>query len=164
MVQSTFQQTGGDKMAKFLKEAGKGGIGAVHLGFIESGTYDDGTKISQVAADNEFGTEKTSGPVVPERPFFRQAIVEIKKTSHRVIIRNMDRRRMVINERAGKILGAWMQGVLQESIYDLREPPNSPVTIAMKGSSNPLIDTGTMVTAVTWRLDVTTGKLSVGSV
>jgi hypothetical protein len=32
-------------------------------------------------------------------------------------------------------------------------PPNSPVTIALKGSSKPLIDTGEMRGAVTWKVD-----------
>jgi hypothetical protein len=32
-------------------------------------------------------------------------------------------------------------------------PPNSPVTVALKGSSKPLIDSGEMRGAVTYKVD-----------
>lgn len=47
-------------------------------------------------------------------------------------------------------LGILAQGDVQAEITSLSSPPNSPVTIALKGSSNPLIDTGAMRQAVTW--------------
>lgn len=47
-------------------------------------------------------------------------------------------------------LGIVAQGDIQSEITSLRSPPNSAVTIARKGSSNPLIDTGAMRQAVTW--------------
>lgn len=47
-------------------------------------------------------------------------------------------------------LGIVVQGDIQSEITDLRDPPNSPVTIALKGSSNPLIDTGQMRQSVTY--------------
>ena len=50
-------------------------------------------------------------------------------------------------------LGAMAQGDVQASITSLSSPPNSAVTVAMKGSSNPLIDTGEMRQAVTWKVD-----------
>lgn len=50
-------------------------------------------------------------------------------------------------------LGIMAQRDIQGEITALSSPPNSPVTIALKGSSNPLIDTGEMRQAVTWAID-----------
>lgn len=50
-------------------------------------------------------------------------------------------------------LGVLAQGDIQMEITALSSPPNTPSTIARKGSSNPLIDTGAMRGAVTWKLD-----------
>ena len=50
-------------------------------------------------------------------------------------------------------LGILAQGDIQAEITALASPPNSPVTVALKGSSNPLIDTGEMRGAVTYKVD-----------
>ena len=55
-----------------------------------------------------------------------------------------------VNRQLAGLVGASAAAAVQHSIVRLREPPNSPYTIARKGSSNPLIDTGTMRTAVSW--------------
>lgn len=47
-------------------------------------------------------------------------------------------------------LGILAQGDIQAEITSLMSPPNSAVTIALKGSSKPLINTGGMRQAVTW--------------
>ena len=49
-------------------------------------------------------------------------------------------------------IGAVVAGAIQQSIRDLRDPPNAPATIERKGSSNPLIDTGFMRLSVSWRV------------
>lgn len=46
-------------------------------------------------------------------------------------------------------VGEYMTGKVQAKIVSLRTPPNSPATIARKGSSNPLIDTGQMRQSIT---------------
>jgi hypothetical protein len=50
-------------------------------------------------------------------------------------------------------LGAMAQGDIHSEIRSLRTPPNSPVTIALKGSSNPLIDSSEMYQAVLSRVE-----------
>lgn len=50
-------------------------------------------------------------------------------------------------------LGRLAQGHIQAEIVALSTPPNAPSTIRKKGSSNPLIDTGAMRQAVTWKID-----------
>ncbi len=49
-------------------------------------------------------------------------------------------------------VGSIAAGAVQQYITDLKEPPNAPLTIAKKGSSNPLIDTGSMRAAVTYKI------------
>ena len=50
-------------------------------------------------------------------------------------------------------LGIQAQGDIQKEIGALRSPPNSETTIRLKGSSNPLIDSGAMRQAVTWAIE-----------
>lgn len=49
-------------------------------------------------------------------------------------------------------IGAVAAGATQQYITDLQTPPNAPSTIEKKGSSNPLIDTGSMRASVTWKV------------
>jgi hypothetical protein len=50
-------------------------------------------------------------------------------------------------------LGIMAQGDIQGEITSLSTPPNAPSTIRRKGSSNPLIDSGEMRGAVTYKVD-----------
>lgn len=49
-------------------------------------------------------------------------------------------------------IGAVAAGATQQYITDLQTPLNAPSTIEKKGSSNPLIDTGSMRASVTWKV------------
>ena len=49
-------------------------------------------------------------------------------------------------------IGALSKGEVQKFMTDLKTPPNSPLTIALKGSSNPLIDTGELRASVDYKL------------
>lgn len=109
---------------------------------------------------NEFGTKGGRsgggwGGPIPERPFFRNAMRN-----------NRDKYRDGMRRAAKDILtkavppvmilrklGVLAQGDVQGSITALMSPPNSPVTIARKGSSKPLIDTGEMRQAVTFKVE-----------
>ena len=83
---------------------------------------------AEVAAWNHFGTEK-----VPARPFLDVAIVKNKAI-------------------VAGAMGAMAAGKVQQYIADVFiPPPNSPRTIARKGSSHPLIDTGQMRQSITWQ-------------
>lgn len=48
-------------------------------------------------------------------------------------------------------LGEYVVGLVQEYMTDLKSPPNHPATVAGKGSSNPLINTGRLRGSVTFR-------------
>lgn len=109
---------------------------------------------------NEFGTRGGAsgggwGGPVPERPFMRNAIRD--NTHGYKTIMGQQARKILRGETSIPVvlqkLGIRAQGDIQSEITALSSPPNSPVTIALKGSSNPLIDTGEMRGAVTWQVD-----------
>ena len=54
-------------------------------------------------------------------------------------------------------LGILAQGDVQSTITSLSSPPNSPVTIKLKGSSSPLIDTGEMRARVSYSVEKSGG-------
>lgn len=49
-------------------------------------------------------------------------------------------------------LGEYIAGQMQEYMTDIDSPPNHPFTVAQKKSSNPLIDSGRMRQAITYRV------------
>ncbi|MGZ2501744.1 hypothetical protein EHI47_11700 [Rhizobium leguminosarum] len=109
---------------------------------------------------NEFGTRGGvsgggwGGPI-PERPFMRNAMrsnqiryVNAMRSSAAKIVRGETTLGTTMQK-----LGIFAQGHIQAEITSLMSPSNSPVTIALKGSSKPLIDSGEMRGAVTWKVD-----------
>lgn len=109
---------------------------------------------------NEFGTRGGAsgggwGGPIPERPFMRNAMRdnrgkyrEALKASAAKILTGKAQLRSVLSK-----LGILVQGDVQGEITSLMSPPNSPVTVALKGSSKPLIDSGEMRGAVTYKVD-----------
>ena len=142
------QQRGGKKLKRLLREAGKGGVSGVKVGFFSTAKYEDGTPVAAVAAWNEFGTE-----TIPERPFFRNALAESERSVGRILQAGLDTKKMVVDERLAGRVGAHVQGQIQESITALKEPPNAPETVRRKGSSDPLMDTGTLRNSVSWEVE-----------
>lgn len=50
------------------------------------------------------------------------------------------------------VVGVIAEAKVKQFMVDLRTPPNAPSTIARKGSSNPLVDTGSLVGSVTYKI------------
>ena len=134
----------------------KQGRGTVKVGF-PSGKADKLT-ISK-AVWNEFGTRGGAsgggwGGPIPERPFMRNAM-RGNQGKYRA---NLARAAKSILDGTSTLaivlekLGIQAQGDVQAEITSLMSPPNSEVTIEMKGSSKPLIDTGEMRGAVTYEV------------
>jgi hypothetical protein len=121
---------------------------------------------------NEFGTEGSGkgfktprgggfGGPIPERPALRLAMRANRAKYQRAAAAGA--REILHGVIAGQDpvglktsflsrLGIMGQGDVQSEITSLSSPPNSPVTIKLKGSSNPLIDTGQMRAAVTYQV------------
>ena len=115
-------------------------------GLGEHPNSDEGLTIPEVGAINEFGAG------VPERPFIRQTI------ANNITKYNRMRRDLLSAIILGKItvdkaiavLGEALQADVVATINNWQDPPNSEVTIFLKGSSQPLVDTGTMKQSIHW--------------
>lgn len=127
--------------------------GSTKIGLQDDATYEDGVSIAEIAAFNEFGTER-----IPARPAHATTFDVNKGRMQQVIGRAYDQvLRGSYNARTavGRI-GAFYQSLLQETITAWSDPPNADSTQAKKGAKvakghmidNPLIDTGQMVQSI----------------
>ena len=110
----------------------------------------EGAQVANVAAILEFGAPKAS---IPERPFFRQSIAIMEDGLPRFLSGIVDPATMEVGDREANEVGDWAADILQNQILVLKDPPNSELTIELKGSDNPLIDEGFMRSAVTWEVE-----------
>ena len=119
----------------------------VRIGFqAGEAKYDDGTDVAEIALYNELGTSS-----IPSRPFLRDSVdnheSEINaffKTSKKSMLAGKDAEAIL------KEVGIFMKDLVQGEITDGSFAPNAPSTIARKGSSKPLIDTGKMRQSVNY--------------
>lgn len=115
----------------------------------KSTTGEEPVTVIQVAAWHEFGTED-----IPARSFLR-AYVDENQARLRAMLSAL-----AVSVATGKrtkadaleILGAKMVGEIQARIAAGIDPPLSPATIARKGSSVPLIDTGQLRSSISFRV------------
>ena len=111
----------------------------------DAGADKEGDFIIDRAVSNEFGTEK-----IPERSFMRSAF-DMKRFALIELINRLTngiKQRKVDAKRAANILGQTHEGDIKNRIDEITSPALSPVTIAKKGSTKPLIDTGQMKQSV----------------
>lgn len=144
---------GGEKLRRFLRRAEaaqrRGGVKSVEVGFFDSARYPDGTSVPMVAAVHEFGSPRMN---IPERPYFRRALVGLEKELGPILEAGVDPKTMVLDAQTAGLIGEATKARIQQSITDLDSPPLAPATIARKGSSSPLIDTGKMRASVAWKV------------
>ena len=144
--------TGGAKTKAFIiraKAARATGIDNVQIGFWSSARYADGTPVTNVAAQNEFGSK--SGKI-PSRPFMRTAAKDVEPRLRRLIATRLDPKTMVADEFLTNDIGETVAAEIRDQITRWSTPPNSPRTIEIKGSSNPLVDTSFMRRSVTHKI------------
>lgn len=131
--------------AKLDELAEKLGDGkTLRVGFLEGATYHDGQSVPMVAAANEYGDPAMNRP---PRPFFRNMIAEKSPEWPHDIAKIAEATGYDAETMLG-LMGEHIKGQLQGSIRDLMEPALSPVTIAKKGFSKPLIETSHMLNSV----------------
>lgn len=132
--------------------------------------YANMSEVATVGVFNEFGTEQTvtskqskflhyiglhkqpgSKLKVKPRPFMStsfdenlQGLNNLKNKLYDKIIKGQ-----FTTKHALKVIGEWMTTKIKKKIRDIKDPPNTPFTIANKKSSNPLIDTAQMINSVT---------------
>lgn len=108
-----------------------------------------GLTLAALAAVHEWGIG------VPERSFIRawadENRTEIQRRQRALV------RQILLGQItelvALKRLGAWAQGSIQKRIADGILPPNAESTIAKKGSSKPLIESGQLRSGVTYEVE-----------
>lgn len=111
----------------------------------------DGVSVVDYATFNEFGTSR-----IPPRPFMATTADEgretITKFTEHLVGRMIDGK--VDPETVLRNLGEKYSSMVKMTIRNASSwaVPNAPSTIARKGSSSPLIDTGRMVGAVTYEV------------
>lgn len=99
--------------------------------------------------------DSTTQITIPERAFLRNGFDENKEDVVRqaenvlgeVIAGRMD------PEQLFEMIGLLMKSRIQDYARDLDSPPNHPYTKERKGSSNPLIDSGDMIGAITYKVE-----------
>lgn len=135
------------KGRRFLNELGNLRKMEVLVGFLQGENSDDnGVDIAEIATANEYGTAH-----IPPRPFMRMSISDINDRLPAFwkgeLKRVMDGGTA---ENAMNRLGVMAKGVIQNKITTGGFAANAESTIAKKGSSKPLIETGRMRASVNY--------------
>jgi hypothetical protein len=110
---------------------------------------EEGSELAIIAASQEFGTD-----MIPERSFLRATLDEqdgaYREATADAIRSVLDGKRpaKVALERLGLRVAHDAQGKIRSGI----DPALAPATIAAKGSSKPLIDTGRLLRSITYQV------------
>lgn len=109
-------------------------------------------RVTDVAFQNEFGSISKK---MPPRPFMKKSTKPFEK-----MIRREQKKlvKQLVQKSASpqlllkflRLLGPKAAAIFKNTITRLRDPGNSEKTIAIKGSDNPLIDTGLMRLTLTY--------------
>lgn len=108
--------------------------------------------VAQIAAIHEFGAPNAA---IPERPFLRPAIADNREkffALNRVSLKGVMDGSLTMQQALGR-LGAIAQAQVQKKIVQGPFRPLEPKTIARKGSTKPLIDSGQMRQSVQWVIE-----------
>lgn len=134
------------KWMDFQREAVKFRNAFTKVGLF-SGPHSSGEDVVTIAVVHEFGSPKNN---IPERSFIRAWTDQNRRKIWNKIEELYDKvlEGKYTARKAIKKLGEWGAGEIKDFMTDLRTPSNAPSTIARKGSSNPLIDSGEMRRAV----------------
>ena len=141
----------------------------VEIGIFADASRDGAVPMLVIAAANEFGAKipkrqarfeglDDENPekwiIIPERSYLRAWFDEnvdvLQATMERLIGQVVEGK--ISGRAALETIGGYVATHVQAYMVDLKTPPNAPSTIARKGSSNPLIDTGQLKDAITWRV------------
>lgn len=110
-----------------------------------------GESMAAIARKNELGSRAER---IPARPFMANTMRYQGDAMQQLML---DVGHMIINRRftplqGYNVIGYTYEMLLRNTILQQVPPPNAPYTIVRKGSSTPLIDTGQMFRAITYRI------------
>lgn len=114
---------------------------------VSAGVMD--SKNATKAAINEYGTSK-----IPQRPFMRTAVSRHGKSWGEKSAKSVQSviKCMPISQ-VTELVGMQMKSDISSTLTNGPWTPNSVVTIAKKGSSRPLIDTGELMASITYKVE-----------
>ena len=141
-----------EKMKRFSEKGVVAGFprGQLNTPHYEPEKPEDGPGLSiiDVAIINNFGIN------VPRRDFMTPSTKKWKKFFDESLdkIKKELENETVDVDKFLNLMGQKGADIISQEIIALRTPPNSPVTIARKKSSNPLVDSGDMARSTTWQI------------
>jgi len=134
------KDNGYDNYLKAVKE--------LHSSVVRVGLFASvGDKVLTKGIVNEFGTTqagRNKNITIPERSFIRSTYnKQYKKVSRRFgqIFESFSNRNYNVQSKL-KLIGIEQENETKKTITEMKTPANAKSTIAKKGSSHPLIDTG----------------------
>lgn len=99
--------------------------------------------------------KSTTHIVIPERAFLRngydESIDEVLDKADSIVGNAIDG--TITVETFFETIGLLLKGKIQDYAIELNSPPNHPYTVDHKGSSNPLVDSGDMIGAITYKVE-----------
>lgn len=143
----------------------RGGAAVVKVGVqgpqAAANHQDSRLTVAQIATVHEFGKTihqpKMNRTIrIPERSFLRATVDQYASAIARRNVLLMQG--YVLGkfdlQSSLELLGQYVVGLVKQRIANRIPPPNSPYTIARKGSSVPLIDTGQLRNSITYKVEV----------
>jgi len=137
----------GKKLSKSFKAAKAAKYG-IDIKDVKREEISDELTVAEVAGWNEFGTKVDGKEIIPPRPFTRytletksKEILEIAKKA----INNPDT--------FYDVIGLYVSSEINRTISSKPFVANKPATIRWKGSSTPLVDTGQLRNALTYKVN-----------
>lgn len=127
----------------------------VKVGVVGPGANEsvEGMTMVELAAIHEFGAPRAG---IPERSFIRRTFAAKQEETGRVTA--LLAKRLLAGEftleKALNVLGMWASTAVKKTITegDGIPPPLAPATVAAKGSSRPLVDTGRLLQSISWQV------------
>jgi len=123
---------------------------------IHRGETNKGVDVATYGAWNNFGTKNAMGwELIPERPFMKFASDRIadwmRSDAYKEVLRDVARGRITPQQAITRI-GAQAVAITSKTIADSAlYRPNSDITIARKGSTKPLINSGVLIQTVNYK-------------
>jgi len=141
-------------VAKIGKEMANKGVRVGVLAEKGGNEDRDGITMIELAAIHEFGSQAAG---IPERSFIRSAF-EGSTSEHAQRIMMGKTIKGVIEDRmtpdqALEMLGLWGVSRIKKGIKAGIDPANADSTVAKKGSSKPLVDTGRLLNAINHKVE-----------
>lgn len=145
------------KLEKILQSLKSGYY--VDIGILENSSYPDGENVAYIGGVHEFGTDiagRGNKTVIPKRSFIRMPLekksAEITKLVEKNLQKNLAKGDIEqIFKEVGIACEIQIQQAFETSGFGTWES-NKDSTVAKKGSSKPLIDTGVLRKSITWKV------------